>query len=150
MTEELDPRAALALAERTRERMLERAVTPLWYAPVYGLCCGLIVAGGGSPQPWGMLLVTIGILSVVLLYWRWTQSSGLSVNGYRAGTTRVIAIGLAVALVGLLFAGLALRETMGLAWAPFVCGAVAAVIAVFASAAWDKAWRAQIRRGDGQ
>ena len=149
MTEELDPRDALALAERTRDRMLERAGTPAYYAPLYGLCCGLIVAGGGLAQPWGLLLVTFGILSVSLLYWHWTQSSGLSVNGYRAGKTRVIAIGLAVALVALLIAGLALREMLGLAWAPFACGAAAALIAALASAAWDKAWREQIRRGGG-
>ncbi len=149
MTEELDPRAALALAERTRERMLERATTPLWYAPLYGVCCGLIVAGGGLPRPWGILLVTIGLLSVSLLYWRWTNRSGLSVNGYRAGATRVIAIGLAVALVALLLAGLALRERTGLVWGPVLCGVAGAVIAAFASAAWDKAWRDQIRRGGG-
>ena len=150
MTEELDPREALALAERTRDRMLERAATPPWYAPLYGLGCGLIVAGGGSPQPWGLLLVTVGILSVALLYWRWTQSSGLSVNGYRAGTTRMIAVGLATALAGLLLAGLVLREMIGLVWAPFLCGAAAALIAAVASAAWDRAWRAQIRRGGGR
>jgi 4-hydroxybenzoate polyprenyltransferase len=150
MTEELDPRDALALAERTRDRMLERAATPPWYAPLYGLCCGLIVAGGGLPQPWGLLLISVGILSVALLYWRWTQSSGLSVNGYRAGATRVIAIGLAVALIALMIAGLVGRETLGLIWSPFACGAAGALIAAFASAAWDRAWRAQIRREGGQ
>lgn len=150
MTEELDPRAALDLAERTRERMAARAATPAWYAPFYGIGCGLIVAGGGLPQPWGMLVVAAGILSVALLYSRWTQSSGLSVNGYRAGTTRVIAIGLALALVALLLAGLVLRERMGLVWAPVLCGVLAALVAAFASAAWDKAWQAQIRRGEGQ
>ena len=150
MTEELDPRAALDLAERTRERMAARAATPAWYAPFYGIGCGLIVAGGGLPQPWGMLVVGIGILSVALLYTRWTRGSGLSVNGYRAGTTRVIAIGLAVALVALLLAGLVLRERMGLVWAPVLCGLLAALVAAFASAAWDKAWQAQIRRGEGQ
>jgi hypothetical protein len=150
MTEELDPRAALALAERTREQMAARAATPAWYAPLYGLGCGLIVAGGGLPQPWGMLLVTIGIVFVALLYMRWTHSSGLSVNGYRAGATRVIAIGLATAMVALMLAGLVLRAEMGMVWAPVLCGAVGALIAAFASAAWDKAWQAQIRRGEGQ
>lgn len=150
MTEELDPRAALALAERTRERMVARAATPAWYAPLYGLGCGLIVAGGGLPQPWGMLVLATGILGVALLYLRWTQSSGLSVNGYRAGATRVIAVGLAFALVALLLAGLVLRERMGLIWAPVFCGVLGAFVAAFASAAWDKAWQAQIRRGDGQ
>jgi hypothetical protein len=150
MTEELDPRAALALTERTRARMLERAATPPWYAPLYGLGCGLIVAGGGAPQPWGLLLITLGILGVSLLYRYWTQSSGLSVNGYRAGTTRTITLGLAAALVILLAAGLLLREQLGLSWAPFACGAVAVPVAAFASTAWDRAWRAQIRRGEGQ
>lgn len=150
MTEELDPGAALALAERTRERMAARAATPAWYAPLYGVGCGLLVAGGGLPQPWGMLLVVVGLLLVMLLYLRWTQSSGLSVNGYRAGTTRVIAIGLVIALMALLLAGLALREQLGLVWAPVACGIVAALVAAFASAAWDKAWQAQIRRGEGQ
>jgi hypothetical protein len=150
MTEELDPRSALALAERTRERMAARAATPAWYAPLYGLGCGLIIAGGGLPQPWGILLVTVGIVSVALLYMRWTQSSGLSVNGYRAGATRVIAVGLAIAMVALMLAGLALRAQMGLVWAPVLCGAVGALVAAFASAAWDKAWQAQIRRGEGQ
>ncbi len=150
MTEELDPRAALDLAARTRDRMAERAATPVWYAPLYGLGCGLIVAGGGLPQPWGMLLVVVGILSVALLYLRWTQLSGLSVNGYRAGATRVIAVGLAVAMVALMLAGLALRERLGLVWAPVFCGLVGALVAAFASAAWDKAWQEQIRRGDGQ
>ena len=150
MTEELDPRAALALAERTRERMAGRAATPAWYAPLYGIGCGLIVAGGGLPQPWGLLLVTLGIVSVTLLYLRWTQSSGLSVNGYRAGVTRVIAVALAFALVALLLAGLVLREKMGMVWAPVFCGLLGAFVAAFASAAWDKAWQAQIRRGDGQ
>jgi hypothetical protein len=150
MTEELDPRAALALAERTRENMAARAATPGWYAPLYGLGSGLLVAGGGLPQPWGILLAAAGILLVALIYARWTQSSGLSVNGYRAGATRVIAVALVIALVGLMLFGLLLRERIGLVWAPVACGVLGALIAAFASAAWDKAWQAQIRRGDGQ
>lgn len=150
MTEELDPRAALALAERTREQMAQRAATPAWYAPLYGVGCGVMVAGGGLPQPGGGILVGLGTIFIALLYVRWTQRSGLAVNGYRAGATRVIAVGLAAALLALLLAGLALREAMGLVWAPVLCGVVAALVAAFASAAWDKAWQAQIRRGEGQ
>jgi hypothetical protein len=97
-----------------------------------------------------MMLVGVGIVSIALLYMRWTQSSGLSVNGYRAGATRVIAVGLAVAIGALMLAGLALREKMGLVWAPIACGVLGAFVAAFASAAWDKAWQDQIRRGEGQ
>ena len=53
-------------------------------------------------------------------------------------------------MTALLLAGLVLRTELGLAWAPVVCGIVGAVVAGVASAAWDKAWQAQIRRGEGQ
>lgn len=150
MTNELDPRDALALAQQTRERMAARAGTPGWYAPLYGLFCGMLVMGGGLPQPMGISIVALAIVMLGLLYQRWTQISGLSVNGYRSGATRVIAIGLGIAMVGLMMAGLALRESLGLAWAPIACGAAGAVIAAFASAAWDRAWREDIRRGGGR
>jgi hypothetical protein len=127
------------------------AASPGWYAPVYGLFCGLLVAGGGLPQPWGSLLVGFSLLGIALLYLRWQQMTGLSVNGYRAGTTRVIAIGLAVAFVSLMLAGLALRAQFGFIWAPILCGAVAGIIAFFASAAWDRAWQRELRSsGDAQ
>jgi hypothetical protein len=145
MIDEPDPRDALTLARSIRERMAARAATPSWYAPLYGLFSGMLVMGGGLPQPIGLSIVALAIVSIGLLYQRWTQASGLSVNGYRAGTTRLIAIGLVIALVALMMAGLLLRETFGLEWAPIACGAVAALVAAFASAAWDRAWRAQIR-----
>ena len=150
MTEELDPGAALALAERTRERMAARATTPAWYAPLYGLFSGLFVAGVGLPQPFGIALVVAAMLAIALLYLRWTRLSGLIVMGYRAGATRVIAIALTFALIGLALAGLALREKMGLVWGPIACGVAGGLFAAFASAAWDRAWRDEIRRGGGQ
>lgn len=152
MTEQLDPRDALALARDARERIAVRAAaSPGWYTPLYGLLCGGIVTGGGLPQPWGTLLVGVSLLGVALLYRGWQQTTGLGVNGYRAGATRVIAIGLGVALAGLMLGGLALRTAMGQVWAPLACGAAAAVIACFAGAAWDRAWQRELRRdGDAQ
>ena len=152
MTEELDPRAALALAERSRERMAERAAAaPGWYTPLYGLGCGGMVAGGsllagdGLPRTLGSLLVAVSLLGIAFLYRHWQKTTGLSVNGYRAGATRRIALCLAAALVGLMLAGMLLNER-GLAWAPVACGAAAALIAAFASAAWDRAWQRELRR----
>ena len=147
MTEELDPRDALALAQQARERVAARAAaSPGWYGPIYGLLCGVLVAGGGLPQPLGSLLVGFSLLGIALLYLRWQQMTGLSVNGYRAGRTRVIAIALAMAFVSLMLAGLALRAKFGFIWAPILCGAAAALIATFASAAWDRAWQRELRK----
>lgn len=151
MTDELDPRDALAIARNARERVAVRAAaSPGWYGPVYGLLCGVLVAGGGLPQPWGGMLVAMSLLGITLLYLRWQQATGLSVNGYRAGATRMIAIGLAIAFVSLMLAGLALRAKLGFIWAPIVCGAAAALIATFASAAWERAWQRELRRDAAQ
>lgn len=155
MTEELDPKAALALARNARERVSARAAdAPGWYGPLYGLGCGGLVAGAGYlagdglPRILGSLVFAASLLAIALLYHRWQQTTGLSVNGYRAGTTRVIAIGLAAALLGLMLVGMELSGR-GLLWAPVACGAAAALIAAVASAAWDRAWQRQIRRGNG-
>lgn len=150
MTDNFDPAEALAMAKGARERLVARAATPAWYPPLYGLCCGGLVAGGSMKQPLGLALIAVSIVSVFLLYRYWQRMSGLSVSGYRKGWTRVIALGLVVTLIGLMAAGLGLRQAFGLAWAPFACGAVAAIAAAFGSALWDYAWREEIRRGGGQ
>lgn len=148
MEEKFDPAEALALAKGARERVAARAAaSPGWYAPIYGLCCGGIVAGGGLKQPLGGVLVGVSLVAVGLLYRHWQNKTGLSVNGYRKGWTRVIAMALAVTMSGLMLAGLGLRVGMGLAWAPLACGAVAAIAAALGSALWERAWRAQMMDG---
>jgi hypothetical protein len=145
MADELDPAEALALAKGARERVAARgAAAPRWYAPLYGLMCGVIVAGGGTRQPMGSVMAALGIVMVGLLYAHWQQMTGLGVNGYRKGRTRTIAVALAAAMVVLMLGGLALRTELGLEWGPLACGALGAVLAWVASAAWDRAWRAQI------
>jgi hypothetical protein len=89
-------------------------------------------------------MVGVGAMSVALLYAKWQRQSGLSVHGLRKGRTRTIAILLGVALVALMLGGLALRMRLGLGWGPIACGALTVPIAAFASAAWDRAWRAEL------
>lgn len=145
MTNELDPTEALALARGARERVAARAAaSPGWYAPLYGLCCGGLVAGGGLAQPLGILLVGASLLAVALLYQRWQQLTGLGVHGYRKGRTRTIAVALVVVLIVLMVAGLVLRERFALGWAPLAAGAVAAILAAWGSHSWDRAWRVQM------
>jgi hypothetical protein len=146
MTEELDPAEALALAHGARERMAARAYTPAWYAPIYGMLCGVLVAGAGIVPPFGILLMVASIIGLGILYRTWSNRAGLSVNGYRPGRTRIIAIGLAVALCLLMLGGLVLNLHWGVRWAPLACGAVAAIAAYIASAAWDRAWKAQLEQ----
>ncbi|HTU11856.1 MAG TPA: hypothetical protein VMG08_13265 [Allosphingosinicella sp.] len=145
MSDDFDPREALAVAQATRARMAGRAdTTPGWYGIAYGLMCGLIVASAGIPAPWGLLLLGFSLCALAFLYRYWTQLTGLSVNGYRKGRTRTIAVTLAIVLVGLSLLGLYLRRTLGLDWAPFATGGAAVPIAILASWAWDRAWRREI------
>jgi hypothetical protein len=148
MPDEFDPTEALAMVRDARARIVARNPSPPWYAPLYGLLCGGIVAGGGLAQPFGLLLVGGSLLGLALLYRTWCDRAGISVNGYRAGRTRVIAILFAVLLVAMMLAGLALRIERGLGWAPLALGALTVPIAAFASLAWDKAWRADVMGRD--
>ncbi len=147
MSDSFDPAEALAVIQEARERIAASNPSPYWYAPLYGLLSGVIVIGGGLAQPYGVLVVAIGLAGLVILYRTWVEKAGISLNGYRPGRTRVIAIAVAVLLAGLMVAGLVLRAEYDMAWAPFAAGAIAVPIATLGSALWDRAWRAQITGG---
>jgi hypothetical protein len=149
MSEQFDPDEALAVVRDARERLAANNAPPSWYAPIYGVLCGGVVAGGGLAQPFGILLVGVSIAGLGILYRTWSEAAGISLNGYRPGRTRTIAIGLAVLLVAMMLGGLVLRVEAGLGWAPLALGAVAMPIAALASSLWDRAWRDQVT-GRGQ
>jgi hypothetical protein len=127
-----------------RQRIAARATTPWWYPPLYGLGCGGMVASISLPLP----LIAPGVVACSLVivagYVVWSRSSGLSVNGYRRGRTLPITIAVVAAFVLLGLAAMLLRFQAGIGWAPLACGAVLAVVAGLGSAAWDRAWRADI------
>lgn len=140
MSDDLGPDEALALTQATRARMVVRAASPPWYAPLYGLCCGGLIASLALPDWYAVAGAVASLLSAVLLYVVWSRRSGLSVNGYRRGRTRG-------ATAALLFAYL-VACSVALTWrgtcVPLAAGAALAIVAAFASRAWDRAWRADI------
>ncbi len=96
-----------------RERVAARATRAPGYAPAFGLGSGALVASAGLPQPWMGAGTAISLAGVVLLYSYWQNVTGLSVNGYRKGRARTIAIALAVSLVTLMITGVVLRGRLG-------------------------------------
>lgn len=146
MDQQLDPNDALAIARDARHRLAARATTPWWYPPLYGLGCGAIVASYALPVP----LIAVGVLASLALllatYVTWQRRSGLSVNGYRRGRTW-ITIPLVIVFIAVALLATWLRFEQRIVWAPIVLGGLLAVIAGGASAAWDKAWRADILSG---
>ncbi len=144
MEQDFSPDEALALTRRTRARMVERAASPVWYAPGYGLGCGGIIASLAL-RGWQATVATFGsIFFLVLLYLVWRRRSGLSVSGYRRGRTLPVTIALLAAYVVALAVALIWRDRPGYDWVPLAAGAVLAMIAAAASLAWDHAWRADI------
>ena len=144
MADPFDTTDALAMREAMRRRMAARAATPWWYPPLYGLGCGGMVASIALPTP----LIAPGAVACALLlaagYVVWSRTSGLSVSGYRRGRTLPVTIAVVAAFMLLALAAMLLRFEAGIGWAPLACGAVLAVVAGIGSAAWDRAWRADI------
>lgn len=147
MEQDLDPADALELARRSRERLAARAASPWWYAPGYGLGCGGLVASLALPGWWGPLTALGCLLFVGTLYAAWRAKSGLSVNGYRRGSTRPVTFALLAAFALAYAVALLLRDEPGYRWVPLACGVVLAIVAGLASAAWDRAWRADMAKG---
>ena len=147
MQKSFDPADALAIAQSARRSMAARAATPWWYPPAYGLGCGAIVASLALPPMLSVIACCLSVAFLAGIYTYWTRTSGLSVNGYRRGSTLPITLTLVVGFALLGGGAAVMRFDHGIVWAPLACGAVLAVIAGVASAAWDRAWRADILAG---
>lgn len=140
-----DPAVALSLANAARERIAARADVPNWYGWCYGIFCGLLVAGGGLGNALGMAMVAVGISGLAVIYRVWVDLTGIEVNGYRAGRTRMIASLLAIVLVALMLGGMGARLFLELPWAPYAAGIIGAASAIIGGYAWHRAWKADLR-----
>lgn len=138
--------AALALAatNRARSRMAAGDLGTSWYAPLYGLATGALIASYALPEHLISIGVAVSILGMALLFRTWKRRTGLSVNGYRAGSTRPTVIAFAVLMLGLLMAGVVLRFRLGIVWAPLPLGVVGGVVATLASRRFDRIWREEL------
>ncbi|MCU0647825.1 MAG: hypothetical protein MUF00_07500 [Gemmatimonadaceae bacterium] len=139
-----DAAGALDVARQARARIAARAATPWWYPPAYGVGVGGLVAGLALPDRWVPISAAACMLLLLGAYALWRRQSGLHVFGWRAGRTRTIAVGIGVAtaLAGAL--AIALRDRYPDGRGPLVCGVLLGLIAARASAAWDRAWRAEL------
>ena len=144
MTPELDPTEALAAARRARIAAVERGTQAWWYAPVFGLGMGGMIAGWALDPPL-QSFATVACLAVLLVNFQvWRRRTGLHVTSFQGWRTSTVAGVLMVVLLAAVF--LALRmEREGPTWGPLAVGAAKAVIAAIASRLWDRAWRAEAR-----
>lgn len=142
--------AARMLAEvaAAKAELARRAVAPAWYHPALGLLMGGLVAVQGAP-----LLLVFGYyaafgLGCWLLFAAYRLRTGMWINGYRPGRTRLIAVGLAAVFAAVMLACVHARRELGLVWAPYAGGAVVAILVTIGGFVWEAAFRRDLRDGD--
>jgi len=142
----LDPQDALALVRRTRAGLASRATPPRWYAPLYGLGCGTIVAAHALPRPgsWIATIAAFGLL--VAIYGWWRRSSGIGVQGFRRGRTLPVTLAFGAVFVVAGFGAIILRYEHGLSWPALPAGVVVTLAGAWASRTWDRIWIADMER----
>ena len=145
--DQLDPSEALALAGRSRARLAERNLSPWWYAPLYGLGLGGLVASPGLRSQLVPLATGLSIILLLGVYAVWSRRTGVGISSWRAGRTLPISIALIILVLAASGAGLWFKHEAGVAWAPLAAGAFAAVAGAIGSRLWDAAWLADIREG---
>lgn len=149
MTRDEDALRMLAEVEAANAALAERAKAPVWYHPALGLLMGGLIAVQGQPISIMLAFYAAYALGLVLLMRAYKRHTGLWINGYRAGRTRWIAVGLAAlsSVMGLI--SIWLFRERGLAVAPFIFGAIVAVIVTIGGFVWEAAFRADLRDGRG-
>ena len=137
----------LAEVDAAQADMAQRAKAPTWYHPALGLLIGGLIAVQGQPTPVMLGFYAAYIAGLALLMRAYKRHTGLWINGYRAGRTRWVAIGLAaLGMLGALISVWLLRER-GLTQAPLVFGAIVAIIVTVGGFVWEAAYRADLRDG---
>jgi putative effector of murein hydrolase LrgA (UPF0299 family) len=149
MTDQPDPREALASIQAARQSVHARIASKGWrYDLAYAATASVMVGTQALTIPFNVLGSTLGVLLLTTLFRQEARRTGLRVTGVSPRRARWVAIGL-----GLLF----LPCMLGLVWAArelspgHLAQLVAAVmVAVFAvalagSRLWRRVYRAEMR-----
>jgi hypothetical protein len=137
----------LAEVDAAHADLAERAKAQVWYHPALGLLIGGIVAAQGLPIAGKIACYLVFAAGLVLLTRAYTRHTGVWINGYRAGRTRWVAVGLAAITTLCMLIAVWLDRERGLVYAPLVFGAIVAVIVTIGGFVWEAAYRRELRDG---
>jgi hypothetical protein len=149
MKETMSPaeaRAALDSVGATRAQIAALGLCPPWRHAAFGAVMSLLILGLGFPLgiEVACLCLAMGGVALIAAYDR--KRYGMFINGYRKGATRPVAAGLLVAMLGLIFLQIRLREQGVASWVPFAVAGVAFVAAVIGSVLWARVFRRELER----
>lgn len=146
MTQDQNPQDALASIRAAREGLAPPGNYPFTYDIAYGLICGLLVAAQGMASPWStlVLVVSMGGLAVLVMWWR--KTFGWWVSGYTPKRARWVALGLVAVMIGLMGVSLYGRY-VGPSWLFMVSGGLGFVAAIVGGRLWMRVWRKELAEG---
>ena len=138
--------AALAAMQESRERLAQAIDCPPERHLAFAALMGALVACQAAPPTFTLLIEAMLLVGVALLIAWDRRRTGMFINGYRAGRTLYVTLGVLVFTLATLGLSVWLKEDRGLGWAPLAGGAVVAVVAYVASAVWQRIYLRELRR----
>ena len=143
MTDPNDPAEALAAIRAARGGIVPPTDYPVTYDLLYGLICGLLVAGQGMPKPWSFIVIPIALGGLAGLVMWWRKKFGWWVSGYSPKRARWVAFALVAVLLGLMALSVYGRSA-GPSWLYVVSGVLGFVAAIGFSRLWLRVWRKEL------
>jgi len=146
MTQDPDPREALASIQAARSGVAPAADYPFGYDLVYGAACALLLAAPGMPGLWSTLALAVALAAFAGMIIWWRKKLGWWVSGYSPKRARWVSFGMVAVFVGLVFLSLHGRDE-GPDWLFLLSGGLGFVTAIVGARLWMRVWRRELAEG---
>lgn len=142
-----EARAALEAMRSTQAQLASLADCPPWRHAAFGAVMGLLVLSMAFSQPLQAAMFVVAMAGVALIARNDRKRYGVFVNGYRAGATLPLTLGLLASMLGLIALQVWLKQAGAEVWWGVAVGAVAFGIGVGASLWWNRIFRREMEGG---
>jgi hypothetical protein len=143
--ESTEAAAALDAMRQSRERLAAAANCPPARHLAFAGILGGLVASQAAPPFATMAIEAVLLVGVALVVLWDRRRTGMFINGYRAGRTRLVTFGMLGFALVVLALTTWLKIEQHMIWAPVVGGLVVAAAAYYGSAAWQRIYLRELR-----
>lgn len=141
--------AAIEDARTARARLAEKVRCPPYMHALFGALYAALVAAQGGPSRLVFAVEGVVVLAAVAMFFWGRRRMGFFVNGYRRGATRRVVAALLVTFI--IAMGLAgwFKQELHLAWPALALGVLMFGIGTWASVAWQRVYRRELKAAFG-
>jgi len=140
--------AALEQADRAAKAAADRLVAPVWYHPVLGLLCGVLVLAEGTGNIPLMMFATLCFgAGCGILVETYRRQAGIWVNVYRSGRAAWYALAVGGVIAAAMVVAMLDSDRWDGAWASAVGALVTFVAVIVLGRRADAVLREQMRGG---